>query len=51
VPAAVRPLLKATPWLAAGWSSNLIVSAIIVYLMVYVVMPRYTRLVAQWLNT
>jgi antibiotic biosynthesis monooxygenase (ABM) superfamily enzyme len=38
------------PVLAAGWSGNLIVSAIIVFLMVYVVMPRYTRLVAHWLN-
>jgi antibiotic biosynthesis monooxygenase (ABM) superfamily enzyme len=51
VPASVMPLLKATPWLDAGWSSNLIVSSIIVYLMVYVVMPRYTRLVAHWLNS
>jgi antibiotic biosynthesis monooxygenase (ABM) superfamily enzyme len=50
VPAALMPLLKATPWLGVGWSSNLIVSSIIVYLMVYVVMPRYTRLVARWLN-
>jgi antibiotic biosynthesis monooxygenase (ABM) superfamily enzyme len=50
VPAVLTPLLKATPWLGAGWSSNLIVSGMIVYLMVYVVMPRYSRLVAHWLN-
>jgi antibiotic biosynthesis monooxygenase (ABM) superfamily enzyme len=50
VPFAVRPWLNAMPVLAAGWSGNLIVSAIIVFLMVYVVMPRYTRLVAHWLN-
>lgn len=51
VPAALMPVLKMSPWLGAGWSSNLIVSGIIVYLMVYVVMPRYTRLVAHWLNS
>lgn len=51
VPAALMPVLKASPWLGAGWSSNLIVSSIIVYLMVYVVMPRYSRMVAHWLNT
>jgi antibiotic biosynthesis monooxygenase (ABM) superfamily enzyme len=51
VPAAVLPLLNATPWLGARWSSDLIVSGIVVYLMVYVVMPRYARLAAGWLNT
>lgn len=51
VPPALQPLFKAVPVFAAGWSSNLLISAIIVYLMVYVVMPRYTRLVARWLNT
>lgn len=50
VPWAVRPLLRAVPGLAAGWAGNLLVSSIIVFLMVYVVMPRYTRLVARWLN-
>jgi antibiotic biosynthesis monooxygenase (ABM) superfamily enzyme len=50
IPLAVKPLLSAMPWLAAGWSSNLLISGIIVYLMVYVVMPPYTKLVAHWLN-
>jgi antibiotic biosynthesis monooxygenase (ABM) superfamily enzyme len=27
-----------------------VISSIIVYLMVYVVMPRYTRLISRWLN-
>jgi antibiotic biosynthesis monooxygenase (ABM) superfamily enzyme len=51
IPLAVQPLLKAMPWLAAGWSSNLLISGIIVYLMVYVVMPPYTKLVARWLDS
>jgi uncharacterized protein len=50
VPWAVMPLLRATPWLAAGWASNLVISALIVFLMVYVVMPPYTRLIARWLD-
>jgi uncharacterized protein len=50
VPWAVKPLLLAAPLLALGWVSNLVISSIIVYLMVYVVMPRYTRLISRWLN-
>lgn len=50
IPLAVKPLLAALPWLAADWSSNLLIAGIIVYLMVYVVMPPYTKLVSHWLN-
>lgn len=50
VPWAVKPALRASALLAAGWASNLVISAIIVFLMVYVVMPRYTKLIARWLN-
>lgn len=51
VSATVMPLLKSTSWLKNDWSSDLIVSGIIVYLMVYIIMPRYSRLVAGWLDT
>lgn len=32
-----------------SFADKAVVSAAIVFLMVYVVMPRYTRLVARWL--
>lgn len=51
VPATIMPLLKSTPWLGSDWSSDLIVSGIIVFLMVYIIMPRYARLFAGWLDT
>lgn len=50
VPPLLGPVLRAAPVLARPWLGNLIVSAIIVYLMVYVVMPRYTKLIARWLK-
>ena len=57
---AIYPLTQLVPWLLgpllrteplAQWPalSGLIVVLVIVYLMVYVIMPRYTRLVANWL--
>jgi uncharacterized protein len=49
VPWALRPAIRWVP--ALGWPllSNLVVATIVVALMVYVVMPRYTRMVASWL--
>ncbi|MCY1236357.1 Antibiotic biosynthesis monooxygenase [compost metagenome] len=49
VPWALRPAVRWLPPL--GWPvlNNFIVATIIVALMVYVVMPRYTRMVAGWL--
>ncbi|NDZ17527.1 antibiotic biosynthesis monooxygenase [Variovorax sp. WS11] len=49
VPWALAPIVRWLPPL--GWPvlSNFIVASIVVALMVYVVMPRYTRLMARWL--
>jgi len=49
VPWAVRPLVDRVPALQHGLVEHLIVTAIIVGLITYVVMPRYVRLVAGWL--
>jgi antibiotic biosynthesis monooxygenase (ABM) superfamily enzyme len=49
VPWALRPLLDAVPVLQHQLIDHIIVAAIIVGLMTYVVMPRYTRLMAKWL--
>lgn len=49
VPWLLRPLLDTVPALQHPLIDHLIVAAIIVGLMTYVVMPRYTRLMAKWL--
>lgn len=49
VPATLIPLFEAVPLLENLFLSRLLVAAIIVWLMVYIVMPRYTRAVAGWL--
>ncbi len=49
VPYLLGPVLE---WLGIAGSrvlSTLLVTAVIVFLMVYVIMPRYTRLVQRWL--
>lgn len=57
---AIFPLTVIVPWalspLLGGWSgtaaflpARLCVASVIVYLMVYTIMPHYTRLVAKWL--
>lgn len=57
---AIFPLTIVVPWLLApvmgGWGvawgfvlGKLLVATAIVFLMVYVIMPRYTRRVAKWL--
>lgn len=57
---AIFPLTILVPWalapLVGGWSgtgglllAKLLVAIVIVYLMVYLIMPHYTRLVARWL--
>lgn len=57
---AIFPLTVVVPWALSGllapWhglagmlTSKLLVATCIVYLMVYVIMPRYTRLVSRWL--
>ena len=49
VPWLLRPLYGWFPGLALPGISHFLVAAIIVALMVYVIMPRYTRAVAPWL--
>jgi uncharacterized protein len=49
VPWALRPLFDLTPGAAWLLVHKLVVAAVIVFLMVYVIMPRYTRRVASWL--
>jgi hypothetical protein len=49
VPALLSPLLGAWQGLPAMLIGKLLVATCIVGLMVYVIMPRYTRMVAAWL--
>lgn len=49
VPAVLHRLLASVPVLSAYWLAHLLAAATIVGLMVYLVMPRYTRLMARWL--
>lgn len=49
VPWALQPLFAALPQLGFPGVRAFLIAAIIVALMVYVIMPRYTRLVARWL--
>lgn len=49
VPWALRPLFQVVPALGLPGISHLLVAGIIVTLMVYVIMPRYTRAVSRWL--
>jgi antibiotic biosynthesis monooxygenase (ABM) superfamily enzyme len=39
------------PTLALPVVSNFLVGVIIVFLMVYLIMPRYTKLISRWLFT
>lgn len=56
---AIYPLSQAVPallrWLTEGWGLSpvllqLLASSLLVWLMVYVVMPRYVKAVAGWLS-
>jgi antibiotic biosynthesis monooxygenase (ABM) superfamily enzyme len=49
VPQLVRPALGAIGLPPNPLLNTLAVTAVVVYLMVYVVMPRYTRLLQRWL--
>lgn len=49
VPWLWRPLFRAWPWLAGYIQSKFAIAATIVFIVVYLVMPYYTRLVAKWL--
>ena len=49
VPQMWKPVFHALPWLSMTVPSNFVVAATIVFLVVYIIMPRYTRLAAKWL--
>ena len=49
VPRALQPLFQSAPALGLPVVSNFVISALIVGLMTYVIMPRYTRLMSGWL--
>jgi antibiotic biosynthesis monooxygenase (ABM) superfamily enzyme len=49
VPWLLTPLFRLVPSLALPVVSNFLVGVIIVFLMVYMIMPRYTKLISRWL--
>jgi uncharacterized protein len=49
VPWLLTPLFRAAPILGMPGITHFLVAAIVVALMTYVIMPRYTRLMAAWL--
>jgi uncharacterized protein len=49
VPWVLHPVFQTIPFLGLPAISNLIVAGMIVGLLMYVIMPPYTRLVATWL--
>lgn len=50
VPLLWQPAFVRLPWLGSYLGSNLVITASIVLLVVYLFMPRATRLFAGWLN-
>lgn len=49
VPVLWQPVFHALPWLAMSLPRSFLIAATIVFLVVYLIMPRYTRLAAKWL--
>lgn len=49
VPLAVTPLLRTTGVPDSNYLTTLAVTGVITFLMVYVVMPHYTKLIRRWL--
>ncbi len=49
VPLLVTPVLQSLAFPSNRFTSTLAVTGVVVFLMVYVVMPRYTRLLQRWL--
>lgn len=49
VPRLWQPLFQIWPWLAGYLASHAVVAASIVFIVVYGVMPYYTRIAANWL--
>lgn len=48
-PWVLHPLFQTVPFLGLPGISNLLISAMIVGLLTYVIMPPYARMVATWL--
>ncbi|WP_280323451.1 antibiotic biosynthesis monooxygenase [Pseudomonas sp. BN102] len=51
VPLLLQPLFRLAPWLGGYVASNVLITASIVLLVVYLFMPPVTRFFASWLNT
>lgn len=49
VPLLVHPVLQSLAFPDNRFTNTLAVTGVVVFLMVYVVMPRYTRLIQRWL--
>lgn len=49
VPVGLQWLLKSLPGFSNYWIAHLLAAATVVGLMVYLIMPRYTRSLAKWL--
>jgi hypothetical protein len=49
VPAGLAPVFDAVPLLGNLFISRFLIAGVIVWLMVYVIMPRYARAVSEWL--
>ena len=50
VPLLFQPLFSRVPWLGGRVPANVLITATIVLLVVYVFMPRVTRLFSRWLQ-
>ena len=50
VPMLFKPLFNRVPWLGGHVQANVLITASIVLLVVYVFMPRVTRLFSKWLQ-
>ncbi|MGH8420150.1 MAG: antibiotic biosynthesis monooxygenase [Pseudomonas sp.] len=50
IPLCWRPLFERVPWLGGYFQSNVVITLTIVLLVVYLFMPRVTRLFEPWLN-
>ncbi len=49
VPMLWKPVFHTLPWLSLSVPRNFVIAVTIVFLVVYIIMPRYTRLIAKWL--
>jgi antibiotic biosynthesis monooxygenase (ABM) superfamily enzyme len=49
IPLLLLPLLRSLDVPSTAWSDTLFITGVVVFLMVYVVMPRYTKWVHGWL--